>query len=186
MDIKKLNLYSSTLPSLKSLVSQVKIYKAIFQVLASRKRSTRNTDVYAFMIQLDTRLRKKVSDEESKLLLKHVEYDQLEGFFRELESHKLGVLVARSKGDYRKRFESECNLKDLSLIVLGRESEVSKEGFDKILEKKTSTDFVAKSACRSYTFQLRPNLNLHFKLPANLSHSEAERLSFFLRSLVTP
>ena len=104
------------------------------------------------------------------------ERHQLVAVFRELDASECGTFKIGRRG-WPSRFEWSASIIAVGRNALGEAVEIEPVPEDPGDEVDADLDWL------THTFHLRPNIEIEFELPIDLSPNEAERLIGFMKSI---
>ncbi len=152
---------------LKSLYSSGKAGKFAFDYFAGRQNNSKQTSVD----RLQTALKAEGHD---------VSRGDIIELFKSLEAASCGSFVVGRKG-HQSRFEWAVSLVEVGQVATGEEVQVQDlEDSDIQLEPEQDS---LSGGLIEHRFVLRPSFEARIQLPPDLSMTEANRLSDFLRTL---
>ena len=137
-------------------------FRIILDYFASEKKNSKKTTV-------DRLLGILLSD------YKDITRAEVIDFFRELEEIGCGDFLVGRKG-HPSRFEWSVELVDVGLAASGEGDTIS------LISEGTLEEYGEEELLR-HSFLLRPDLEVVFELPDNLTSGEARRLADFIKAL---
>ncbi|MBB2696130.1 UNVERIFIED_ORG: hypothetical protein GGI66_000773 [Rhizobium esperanzae] len=164
------NIRNNTISILRSLYRDDPSAKAILDYFSTRKKAM------------------SVSSVDRIGFTSKVAYAEVVRVFKELANAGCGQFRNGRKG-YKSRMHWDYSLVSLGLVAKGEAAIPEPIDLSSVDEEEDDfADVVIAEAEREdgtlpHAFQLRPDMTLHFGLPADLTAREAERLAAFIRSL---